>query len=67
MPLMLFMGMPSDTRRTPKATQRRAQKAADRGWTQERIRQTIQKKGKAKGKDENELTTRGGGAQPNYN
>ena len=61
MPLMLFMGMPSDTRRTPKATQRRAQKAADRGWTQERIRQITLAKGKGKGKDDNERATRGGG------
>ena len=63
MPLMLFMGMPSDTRRTREATQGRTQKAADRGWTQARIRQFTLAKGKGQGKDENELATRGGGGQ----
>ena len=70
MPLMVFMGMPSEGRRTRTATVRRIESAAKRGWTQERIRQSIQNKGKAKGKDkgkgkdENEVATRGGGAQP---
>ena len=38
MPLMLFIGMPSDNRRTAKAKGRRAERAAARGWSLERIK-----------------------------
>ena len=63
MPLMLFFGMPSDNRRTANAKVRRAQRAAARGWTLERIKEFSWTNRKGKGKDDNELATRGGGGQ----
>ena len=66
MPLMMFM--PSEIHRTPEANQRRAENAARRGWTQERIRNCrtstsrASSKNKGSAKYENELATRGGGA-----
>ena len=63
MPLMVFMGMPSETRRTPAANQRRAQNAARRGWTQERIRQ-YQNKGKNKGRANTKTSSQPAVAEP---
>ena len=50
MPLLIFIGLASEGRRTPAAQSRREEKAARRGWRRERI-------GKGKGK------TCGGGVQ----
>ena len=37
MPLMIYIGSSKDTRRTPKSLAKRAENAARRGWTYDRI------------------------------
>ena len=63
MPLLVFLGLPSETRRSVAAIKKRVAAAASRGWPQERIRycQTSTSRAKSRSK-ENKVKACGGGA-----
>ena len=66
MPLLVYMGLNSEIRRKPETRKKRAEKAARRGWTQERINAFRAGMGRAndtdKGSGKGQNATRGGGA-----
>ena len=69
MPLMIFVGGVSDTRRSPGAQRRRNQRADERGWNHERRQAYNKGSGQSKGKGQGKgraqvwqpVSTRGGG------